>query len=118
MNYRFQTKEKRMRAMAVRAVGVVLMLGFFVFMGSLSYSTVSYQTITVTEKERITKKETSYYLVFTDGEVFKNEDSLLQLKFNSSDVHSQLKVGGTYSCKVNWFRVPFLSMYRNIIECK
>lgn len=83
----------------------------------LSYTTVDTISVTVTDKERVTTKEDSYYLVFSDGETFKNEDSLIQLKFSSSDLQGKLKRGKAYTCKVNWFRVPVLSMYRNIINC-
>lgn len=85
---------------------------------SLSVSSVDTVKLKINSKERITTKEESYYLIFTDNEVFKNEDSLLFMKFDSSDLYGKLKNGNEYECKVNWFRVPFLSMYRNIIECK
>ena len=58
----------------------------------------------------------SKYLIFTDKEVFEETDEWLKGKFNSSDMYNQLKVGNTYRVKVIGFRIPFLSMYRNIIE--
>ena len=80
----------------------------------LSYKSVTEVTITIVDKERITDGRDSYYLVFTENEVFKNSDSTLHWKFDSSDVYNKLKVGETYTVKVNWYRVPFWSMYRNI----
>lgn len=81
--------------------------------------------VTVTGKERVTTNSansqmTSKYLVFTDLEVFENTDSWLALKFNSSDVYGQMINGRVCDFTVTGFRVPFLSMYRNIVkaECR
>ncbi|MBR3913956.1 MAG: hypothetical protein IKJ28_06960 [Alphaproteobacteria bacterium] len=51
-----------------------------------------------------------------EREVFKNADSLAFLKFNSSDIQQQIDMGKTYRLDVNWMRMPFFSMYRNIIN--
>ena len=80
------------------------------------YGTTDYVTITVTDKERIQDGEESKYLIFTENEVFENTDSLMKFKFNSSDVYGLLKVGETYSAEVFGWRVPFFSMYRNIVS--
>lgn len=77
-------------------------------------------TVTVTEKERIVtssgESTSSKYLVFTDGEVFENTDAITFGKWNSSDVQGKLEKGKTYNVKVAGWRVPFMSMYRNIIK--
>ena len=57
----------------------------------------------------------SYYLIFTDKEVFKIEDSLIFGQFKSSDVYGMLEIGKTYKFKVFGLRIPLLSTYRNII---
>lgn len=85
---------------------------------SLSYITVDEKTFTVKDKERIGTMDGSYYLVFTDGGVFKNEDTIMHMKFDSSEVYGYLEAGERYTCKTNWFRFPLFSMYRNIIDCK
>lgn len=88
----------------------------------LSYTSVKeYNNVVIQDKERITKSDgdggvDSYYLVYTNKGVFKNEDSFVQFKFNSSDYQGKLKKGETYNIKVNWFRVPVFSMYENILE--
>ena len=96
------------------AIIFVIFALFFWF----NYASIDDITLTVDEKERITTNNDSYYLIFTEKEVFKNKDSIWFFKFNSSDVYAQLKAGETYSCRVNWYRFPFLSMYRNIIRCE
>lgn len=95
---------------------IVLIVGGIALVYTTVYTTVDYTTITIKEKERITDGMDSYYLIFTENEVFKNEDSFLMWKFDSSDIYNQLNVGQTYNVKVNWFRVPLLSSYRNILE--
>jgi hypothetical protein len=87
-------------------------------------------TFTVKDKDRITEVHhdedddgndtttiSSKYIVFTDKETFENTDSWLNLKFNSSDVQGSLEPGKTYTCDVYGKRIPFLSMYRNIVSC-
>ena len=81
-----------------------------------AYGTVDYVQVEIESKERITDGAESKYLVFTSTEVFQNSDSWAWLKFSSSDVYGKLKEGATCQLKVNGFRVPFLSMYRNIIK--
>lgn len=49
-------------------------------------------------------------------EVFTNSDSLIWLKFNSSDILSQLQVGCRVRIEVDGVRIPILSFYRNIIK--
>ena len=83
--------------------------------------TVNYvNNVTVLDKERIVETNgeniDSYYLVYTDKETFKNKDSFIHSKFNSSDFQRELMIDSTYTLKVSGKRIPFLSMYRNIIK--
>lgn len=55
-------------------------------------------------------------LVYTSGGTFKNSDSLLAGKFNSSDVTGELCPGGTYKLQVRGYRQGFLNMWPNIIK--
>lgn len=55
-------------------------------------------------------------LVYTSGGTFKNSDSLLAGKFNSSDVTGALCPGGVYKLKVRGWRVGFLSMWPNVLK--
>lgn len=50
------------------------------------------------------------------GEVFANRDSLIHWKFDSADVQNNLREGRAYRFTVTHWRIPFLSMFRNIIE--
>lgn len=76
--------------------------------------------VVVTGKERVTygsgREISSKYLVFTETETFENTDSLFAGKFNSSDLYGYLRAGQACRFRVLGFRVPFLSMYRNVIS--
>lgn len=94
------------------AVFFVAMLGS---KGCIEYGTVDHVTATVSKTERVNDRESSKYLVFTNGETFQNTDTIWHGKWNSSDIHGRLQPGKSYRLKVNGFRVPFLSWYRNVL---
>lgn len=76
---------------------------------------------TVTDKAVKAKSSDSMYLIFTttnDGEiqVFQITDSIIQGRFDSSDVYAGIKVGETYDFTVVGLRLPLISTYPNIIK--
>ena len=99
--------------------GLLIVLALFVS-PIIAYSTVEYVEATITDKERIVSRSgdsvNSKYLVFTDSEVFENTDTILFWKFNSTDYQNFLTVGDTFVLKVNGFRIPLFSSYRNILD--
>lgn len=105
-----------MKTQHLAAILLVIVLAFS--QAIASHMSKDSTTFTVTEKERVVTSEDSYYLVFNGVDAFKNSDDLWQLKFNSSTLHSQLQVGKTYTCDKNFWRVPLLSMYENLLSCK
>ena len=107
-----------MRADAILIVGGLLTLASCNTV--IHFATMDEVSATVTGKERVVsgsgESVSSKYLVFTDGETFKNTDSWLALKFSSSDLHGSLKDGDECQMRVTGLRIPFLSAYRNILE--
>lgn len=102
----------------VRGLGclVALLLGFGV--GAPHCDRDAY-IVTVTDKERVYESRSSRYLVFTrlqNGQVrvFENTDSLLEGKFDSSDIQGEIEVGKTYQFETYGWRVPLFSEYENI----
>ncbi len=96
--------------MAIIIIGaIILVVNVF-----YQYGTVNTIDFIAVNKERIETK----YLIFTKNETFKNTDTILHLKFNSSDVYRSIKKGKAYKAKIYGWRVPFLSMYRNILSVK
>lgn len=110
-----------MSGYAAAVVGIAMLATVTACNGVVHFTTQeNIQGVVVTDKERVNTKERSYYLVYSDQEVFTNEDSLWALKWNSSDVQAHIKNGSTCNFVVTGFRIPFFSAYRNIIEanCK
>jgi hypothetical protein len=103
-----------------RNVWVVL---FIIFIFSLisssaiiAYSTQDYGEITIKKTLQKRSGDTDRYLIFTENNgVFENTDCVWLLKFNSSDIQSELEEGKTYKIKYYGWRVRFLSWYPNII---
>lgn len=98
---------------------LVFSIGFKIY----SYTVEETIVVTIEDKERINQEDESYYLVFATNEtgdsiVFKNVDSLLAGKWNSSNVQGALKIGKTYEVTLRGLRIPFLSQYQNIISYK
>lgn len=61
---------------------------------------------------------TCKYIEYFDKETFENTGNFWVGKFNSSDVHGKIREGVTCDLVVSGYRVPFLSMHRNILEAK
>jgi hypothetical protein len=100
-------------------VTVVLALLFVAVLAVPKYMSVgTVENVLIKDKERIVNSEESYYLVFTDKGVYKNEDTFFFFKFNSSDVYNDLEVGQTCDLRVNWFRFGLLSWYENILQAR
>ena len=103
---------------------IILIVLFVLMIGScncyINYGTAEDITITVTEKDRIVQGSgdsiSSKYLIFTNGEVFQNTDTIWYGKFDSTDIQGRIKPGKTYKVTVCGWRIPFWSMYRNIVK--
>jgi len=86
----------------------------------VEWLTVEHTEIQVLRVEREVKGKgdsvKAKYMVTTENEVFENTDTIAFWKYNSSDVQRELLPGGRYKVKVNGWRWPWASWYRNIIE--
>lgn len=90
---------------------------FLIFIEPALYvRSAEWVTVTVTDKMGLPKESGMQYRIYTDSEVFCNEDSFLFRKWNSSDFYGQIEKGATYRMRVAGWRVPRLSWYRNIVE--
>ena len=72
------------------------------------------EIITVTDKWIKRTDDRDLYLIGTENEVFKIEDNMFILKFNSSDIYNQIKIGSTYRITTTGVRSNLMSWYRNI----
>lgn len=73
-------------------------------------------TCTVDDKDRSSSQSGSVYRVYTDCGVFQVEDATARGQFASADLYADIENGATYEFTTIGWRVPFLSMFPNIIE--
>ena len=122
-------KRNMKRKMRIQKLIIVAFVGLILLLtiGSqvvFNFNDTEY-TITITDKERIYEgsgdSSSSKYLVFGDDVngaslVFENTDCFIRGKWNSSNLQGKMKEGNTYRITVVGYRVPFFSMYQNIIK--
>ena len=117
-------RKKNTKTFFVAIMIVVILVLSIGYEAIFSFNDTEY-TITVTDKERVYEgsgdTSSSKYLVFGDDNngnslVFENTDCFIRGKWNSSNIHGQLKEGNTYKITVVGYRVSFFSMYQNIIK--
>lgn len=72
----------------------------------------------VVKAERVVSEmgRSSRYMVFGKKEVYENVDSIFRGKFNSADFYRDIEPGKCYKFMVEGWRVPYLSMNRNIYQ--
>jgi len=101
---------------------LALFAGLLIAGPVIHFTTMEQTSFEVEGRERILDSDgTSRYMVWAlmnddRVEVMENTDSILSLKFNSADLYGEMQIGAVCEATVNGFRVPFLSMNRNIIE--
>jgi hypothetical protein len=71
--------------------------------------------LTIVKTERVPEVG---YMVFTNGETMVNQDSWLFFKFNSSDLYGRMNAGQVCTFRVNGWRMPLFSWYRNILSAE
>lgn len=101
---------------------LILMLAImllFIFSKQLTKTT---EYITVSKDERVCdggERTSCYYMVFgTNGEVYENTDTLLNWKWGSASLQAQIQQGSRYKVTVIGWRIPFLSIKKNIIKAE
>lgn len=108
---------------------IILIAVFAVILSAIGYVALSFNdteyTVTIVEKELVNYfsegDADSKYLIYCEDEngetlVFENTDNWLRGKWDSSDIYAKLKVGETYTVTVIGIRIPFFSMYQNIVN--
>lgn len=108
--------------LVILSIALILLL----LIGSCSMSAIAAldhdaYTATVDRVETKRDGDSDRYLVFTtldSGEVrvFSVEDSIIHWRWDSSDMYGEIKVGSTYEFDTYGWRVPFFSMYENVLE--
>ena len=105
-----------------KIIKIILIFSIFMCLLCLSNGNSDKTREVITIKDKYIKRiyEKDLYLVGTENEVFKIEDNIFILKFNSSDIYNELEVGKSYYIETTGIRNNFFSWYRNInkIELK
>lgn len=106
--------------------GIAIIIAIGVTIASCSHTiskTVNRREVigTVTDKGIKRYNKDDKYMIYTKDEdgnpqVYEITDSLLSLRFNSSDVYTSIEIGKTYKFTVGGNRNRFLSYYPNIYE--
>lgn len=90
----------------------IIVFGFIFFEPFITEDEVE---IRVINKERWTGERGKYF-IFTDKEVFINEDNYYHNKTNADELYKLFNRGDTYEVKVVGYYIPFLPRFRNIIN--
>lgn len=100
---------------ALLVFAVIAVCGIF---GCSSYLKDSPVTITVTGKESVSTDSGHEYRVYTNDETYVMKDSIFKGRFRTSNDYAKLQRGHTYTCTKFGWRVPLLSWFENIRDCK
>ena len=78
-------------------------------------------TITVTDKGIKNQGKSGKYLIYGKDEngktmVVEITDSLLNFRFNSSDLYANIEVDKTYKCLIKGYRINIFSIYPNLYK--
>lgn len=102
--------------------GFLITAAVIIIVALLAYSityafTTGYETITIKEKWVKYQGQDAKYLVSSeDGQVFQVTDTLIEFRFDSSNIYADLDEGETYNINTQGWRFAFLSDYKNILE--
>jgi len=96
--------------------GALAVIAVLLCCGGYYFGSEDTATCTVEDKDRSTANGTSVYRVYTDCGVFEVEDAMMRGNFASADLYADLDEGTTYEFTTIGWRLPFLSMFPNIIE--
>jgi len=114
MSYYNSSKRSKTEIAMYLGVALLSLLVVCSFAVAISASlSTGYEEIKVVEKVCHHKDG---FLVFSENEVFRIDDSVLDGVWNSSDTFRNLQVGERYYIKTRGKRIPFLSFYRKIVE--
>jgi len=125
-NLLYGLKETQVKDYDIAGILLIIFISLVVILiNVLPVLNVEHYTGTVVDKyqkatfSNDTGKDRFYVVVDVSNDsrvVFVNEDEFFKWKFNSADVQASLEVGKHYEITTVGWRIPFLSMFKNIIK--
>ena len=102
--------------------GIIVILFILVALGYDFIYSITYSDTTIKVKDKwvdVQNKEGKYLIGTESGEVFIIQDTLINMRYDSSTLYNKISVGQTCKIHTNGWRLPILSDYRNILtaEC-
>jgi hypothetical protein len=98
--------------LSIIIIVIIIGWGYFYFEKFLTEKEIQ---ITVINSEKYGDIPGKYF-IFTDHEVFLDENNSRQDKYNADELFRKLKKGGTYKVKVVGQHIPYISEFRNITK--
>lgn len=96
-------------------VVIVCLTIFFGYLFFEPFITETEITIKVVNKEKFGGTDNKYF-IFTENEVFLNEDNYYHGKENADEIYPVFKKGGTYRVTVVGIYMTWIPRFRNILE--
>lgn len=102
--------------------GIVALLAVIAFFANPNCD-IDYYNVKVTDKQVKMIDGKDVYLIFTVDDkdkphVFRDEDTKLFMKFNSSNIYAMMQTGKRYRVKTSGWRISMVSKYENIIKAE
>jgi len=101
----------------------ILVFVFIILLMCVGMNLIRYNSIESFEgnvEKTIIQNGETYFVIKNvsenKSEVFQNNDVILFGKMNSADFLMNIEEGNTYTFQVMGWRIPFLSMYKNILD--
>jgi len=94
----------------------IIFAAFFTY--GITYAlTIGEENIIVKEKwTKFSGDDAKYLISSKNGQVFEISDSLIKMRFDSSNLYSNIESGQSCKIKTQGWRFGFFSDYKNILE--
>jgi hypothetical protein len=101
----------------VMVVLLLALFGWFAYEAAISWQVTE---VDATVVDTFVSDGETFFIIEHDNtgkqEVISNGDNIMHGKFNSNDFYSRVKVGEHYRFQLTSKRIPFLSLFRNILD--